>query len=145
MKGARIGVLRSLWGTAGEDGEVTGIVNKALEGMKAQGAAVVDIAVPGLDDLLRDSSVINDEFKFDLMAYLAKHPNAPVKSLGEVIERGLHHDALDTQFRLRNLPEKRETEHYRQALIKRRATRAAVLATLEEQRIDVLATDAAAR
>ncbi len=35
--------------------------------------------------------------------------------------------------------EKRETEHYRQALIKRRATRAAVLATLEEQRIDVLA------
>ena len=115
LKGARIGVLRSLWGTAGEDGEVTGILNKALDGMKAQGAEVVDIAVPGLDDLLRESSVINDEFKFDLMAYLAKHPNAPVKSLGDVIERGLHHDALDTQFRLRNSPEKRETEHYRQA------------------------------
>ena len=72
--------------------------------MKAQGAEVVDIAVPGLDDLLRDSSVIADEFKFDLMAYLAKHPNAPVKSLGEVIERGLHHDALDANFRLRNAP-----------------------------------------
>ena len=139
LKGARIGVLRSLWGTAGEDGEVTGILNKALDGMKAQGAEVVEVAVPGLDDLLRESSVINDEFKFDLMAYLAKHPNAPVKSLAEVIERGLHHDALDTQFRLRNAPEKRETEHYRQALIKRRAARAAVLATLEEQRIDVLA------
>ena len=40
---------------------------------------------------------------------------------------------------LRNTPEKRETEHYRQAMVKRRATRAAVLATLEEQRIDVLA------
>jgi amidase len=139
LKGARIGVLRSLWGTAGEDGEVTGIINKALDAMKAEGAEVVDIAVPGLDDLLRESSVINDEFKFDLMAYLAKHPTAPVKSLAEVIERGLHHDALDTQFRLRNAPEKRETEHYRQALIKRRASRAAVLATLEEQRLDVLA------
>ena len=40
---------------------------------------------------------------------------------------------------LRNQPEKRETEHYRQAMIKRRALRAAVLATLEELRIDALA------
>lgn len=139
LKGARIGVLRSLWGTAGEDDEVAGILRKALDGMKAHGAEVVDVAVPGLDDLLRESSVIADEFKFDLMAYLAKHPNAPVKSLGEVIERGLHHEALDANFKLRNTPEKRETEHYRQAMVKRRAARAAVLATLEEQRIDVLA------
>jgi Asp-tRNA(Asn)/Glu-tRNA(Gln) amidotransferase A subunit family amidase len=139
LKGVRIGVLRSLWGSAPEDEEVTGIVRKALDGMKTQGAEVVDVAVPGLSDLLSDSSVIADEFKFDLMAYLAKQPNAPVKSLGEVIERGLHHDALDANFRLRNSPEKRESEHYRQALVKRRATRAAVLATLEEQRIDVLA------
>ena len=139
LKGVRIGVLRSLWGNAPEDEEVAGIVRKALDGMKAQGAEVIDVAVPGLDDLLRDSSVIADEFKFDLMAYLSKQPNAPVKSLGEVIERGLHHDALDGNFRLRNSPEKKETEHYRQALVKRRASRAAVLATLEEQRIDALA------
>ena len=139
LKGARIGVLRSLWGSAPEDEEVAGVLRRALDNMKAQGVEVVDVAVPGLDELLRDSSVINDEFKFDLMAYLAKHPNAPVKSLGDVIDRGLHHDALDAPFRLRNAPEKRETEHYRQALIKRRATRAAVLATLDEHRIDVLA------
>lgn len=139
LKGARIGVLRSLWGTAPEDEEVAGVLRRALDAMKSQGAEVVDVAVPGLDDLLRDSSVIADEFKFDLMAYLATQPNAPVKSLGDVIDRGLHHEALDAQFRLRNAPEKRETEHYRQAMVKRRATRAAVLATLEEQRIDVLA------
>ena len=139
LKGARIGVLRALWGNAPEDEEVAGIVRKALDGFKAQGAEVVDIAVPGLDDLLRDSSVIGDEFKFDLAAYLAKQPNAPVKSLGEIIDRGLHHAELDATFRLRNAPEKRETEHYRQAMIKRRALRAAVLATLEEQRIDALA------
>ena len=139
LKGARIGVLRSLWGSAPEDEEVGGILRKALDAMKAQGVEVVDVSVPGLDDLLRDSSVIADEFKFDLMAYLARHPNAPVKSLGEVIDRGLHHDALDANFRLRNTPEKRETEHYRQALVKRRASRAAVLATLDEHRLDVLA------
>jgi Asp-tRNA(Asn)/Glu-tRNA(Gln) amidotransferase A subunit family amidase len=139
LKGARIGVLRSLWGTAPEDQEVAGVLRTALDGMKAQGAEVVDISVPGLEDLLRNSSVIGDEFKFDLMAYLAKQPNAPVKSLGEILERGLHHQALDATFKLRNAPDKRETEHYRQALVKRRATRAAVLATFEEQRIDALA------
>ena len=139
LKGARIGVLRALFGTAPEDDEVAALVRKALDGMKAQGAEVVEITVPGLDDLLRDSSVITDEFKFDLAAYLAQQPNAPVKSLGEIIERGLHHDQLDATFRLRNTPEKRETEHYRQAFVKRRALRAAVLATLEEQRLDALA------
>ncbi|MDQ3420997.1 MAG: amidase family protein, partial [Acidobacteriota bacterium] len=85
LKGARIGVLRTLWGTAPEDDEVAAIVRKALDGFKAHGAEVVDIVVPGIDDLLRESSVIGDEFKFDLAAYLAKHPNAPVKSLGEII------------------------------------------------------------
>src|SRR5215207_658741 len=138
LKGARIGVLRALWGDAPEDEEVAGIVQKALEGFKAQGAELVDIAVPGADNLLRDSSVIGDEFKFDLAGYLAKQPNAPVKSLGEIIERGLHHAELDATFRLRNAPEKRETEHYRQALIRQRALRSALLTTLEDQRIDAL-------
>jgi len=99
LKGARIGVLRALWGNAPEDEEVAGIVRKALDGFKAQGADVVDVSVPGLDDLLRESSVIGDEFKFDLAAYLAKIPNAPVKSLGEILDRGLNHAELDATFR----------------------------------------------
>jgi amidase len=139
LKGARIGVLRSLFGNAPEDEEVAGVVRKALDTMKAQGAELIDVTVPGLDDLLRDSSVINDEFKFDLVDYLARHPKAAVKSLGEILERGLNHEALDETFRLRNAPAVRETEHYRQALVKRRALRAAVLATFEEQRIVAMA------
>ena len=83
LKGARIGVLRALWGNAPEDDEVAGIVRKALDGFKAQGAEVVDVTVPGLDDLLRDSSVIGDEFKFDLADYLAKH----AERAGEVAGR----------------------------------------------------------
>ena len=139
LKGTRIGVLRALFGTGPEDDEVDQIVRKALDGMKAQGAEVVDVVVPGLDDLLRESSVIGDEFKFDLAAYLATHPGAPVTSLGEILERGLHHDALDQTFRLRNQPERRDTEHYRQALLKRRALREAVVTTLESLRLDAMA------
>ena len=95
LKGARIGVLRSLFGSAPEDEEVAGIVQKAIDAMKAQGAEIIDVIVPGLDDLLRDSSVITDEFKFDLADYLARPPRAAVKSLGEILERGLNHQALD--------------------------------------------------
>lgn len=138
LKGARIGVLRALFGTAPEDDEVGAIVRKALEAMKAQGAEVVEATVPGLDDLLAESSVIADEFKFDLAAYLARHPGAPVKTLGEILDRGLNHDALEQTFRLRNQPTVRESEHYRQALVKRRALRAAVDAVLEGQKLDVL-------
>ncbi|MEP7118724.1 MAG: amidase, partial [Acidobacteriota bacterium] len=139
LKGKRIGVLRALFGDQPEDDEVAGIVRKALDAMKAQGAEVVDVAVPGLDDLLRDSSVIGDEFKFDLAKYLAAHPGAPVTSLGEIIERGLHHDQLDQTFRLRNAPERRDSEHYRLALLKRRALREAVSTTLESLRLDAIA------
>lgn len=139
LKGTRIGVLRALFGTAPEDEEVAALVRKALEAMKAQGAEVVEVAVPGMDDLLSESSVIGDEFKFDLAAYLAKHPGAPVKSLGEILDRGLNHEALEATFRLRNQPATRESEHYRQALVKRRALREAVVSTLEGQKLDVLA------
>ena len=60
-----------LSGTAPEDQEVTVVLNKALEAMKKAGAETIDVAVPGLDDLLRDSSLINAEFRFDFADYLA--------------------------------------------------------------------------
>ena len=40
---------------------------------------------PGLDELLQNTSVINAEFKFDLLDFLAKYPAAPVHSLGEIL------------------------------------------------------------
>jgi Asp-tRNA(Asn)/Glu-tRNA(Gln) amidotransferase A subunit family amidase len=135
LKGKRIGVLRSLFGTAPEDQEVTAVLNKTLDRMKQSGAEVVDVSVPGLDDLLRDSSLINAEFKFDLADYLARHEDAPVKSLSEILDRGLYHAALEAGFRLRNMPEKRDSEEYRRAMIKRTAIRQAVLAVFEEDRL----------
>ena len=138
LKGTRIGVVRTLFGTAPEDQEVTAVVNKALDTIKQSGAEVLDVTVPGLDDLLRDSSVINAEFKFDLADYLGRHEDAPVKSLGEILERGLYHSALEAGFRLRNAPEKRDTEEYRRAMILRTALHQTVLAVLDEYRLNAM-------
>jgi Asp-tRNA(Asn)/Glu-tRNA(Gln) amidotransferase A subunit family amidase len=138
LKGARIGVLKSLFGTAPEDNEAGDVARKALDGMKARGAELVDISVPGLDDLLRDSGVINHEFKFDLMDYLASRPGAPVPSLDEMLKRGLYDDSMERSLTTRNNVEKRDSDDYRRALIKRDALRNAVVSTLDEYRLVAL-------
>ena len=139
LKGARIGVLKSLFGSAPEDNEVGDVVRKALDGMKEHGAELIDVSVPGLDDLLRDSGVINLEFKFDLLDYLASRPTAPVRSLDEMLKRGLYDDSMERQLTTRNRTEKRDTDEYRRALIKRDALRNAVTSAMEEQRVVALA------
>jgi Asp-tRNA(Asn)/Glu-tRNA(Gln) amidotransferase A subunit family amidase len=138
LKGARIGVVRSLFGSAPEDREVSGIVQKALDGLKAAGADVTDVVIPGLDELLRNSSMINADFKFDLAEYLAKSENPPVSSLGEILERGLFHAALESTFRARNAVESRDSEASRRARVKRTAIRQAVEAVLSEHRVVAL-------
>jgi amidase len=139
LKGMRIGVVRALFGNAPEDAEVGGLVNEALGIMKAHGADVFDVEVPGLNVLLADSSVVLYEFKFDLADYLARHPDAPIKSLGEIIDRGMDMEQVDSRLRERNTPEKTDVEGYRQALVKRRTLRTAILDLLAREHIDALA------
>jgi Asp-tRNA(Asn)/Glu-tRNA(Gln) amidotransferase A subunit family amidase len=138
LKSARIGVLRSLFGSAPEDQEVTSIVNRALEAMRKAGADVSDAAVPGLEDLLRNSSMINADFKFDFAEYLETVANPPVKSLGEILDRGLYHAALESTLRTRNAAEARENEASRRARIKRVAIRQAVEAVMRENKYAAL-------
>jgi Asp-tRNA(Asn)/Glu-tRNA(Gln) amidotransferase A subunit family amidase len=138
LKGARIGIVRSLFGTAGEDQEVTSAVQKSLDTLKQAGAELMDVTIPGLDDLLRDGSLITAEFKFDLAEYLARHPDAPVKSLGEILDRGLYHLALEDTFRGRNAPEKRGTEQERRARLKRPLLRDAAVGVIDEHRLSAL-------
>jgi len=138
LKGARIGVLRTLFGSAPEDQEVTTIIQKALDDMKQAGAEVTDVVIPGLDDLLRDSSMINSDFKFDLADYLAKAENPPVRSLGEILDRGLYHSALDGTFRARNAVESRETDQSRRARIKQALLRQVTDGVLNEHRLTAI-------
>jgi amidase len=138
LNGARLGVVRTLFGSTPEDQEVTAVVQKAVDALKKNGAEVIDVAIPGLDDLLRDSSMINSDFKFDLADYLAQSEQPPVKSLGEILDRGLYHTALESTFRLRNAPEQRDTDAARRARVKRVALRHALEATFEEHRLAAL-------
>src|SRR5262249_42842101 len=83
---------------------------------------------------LRDGSMINADFKFDFADYLAGAPGAPVTSLAEILDRGLYHAQLESNFRARNSVESRDTDAARRARIKRTALRQATEAVLAEHR-----------
>jgi Asp-tRNA(Asn)/Glu-tRNA(Gln) amidotransferase A subunit family amidase len=138
LKGARLGVLRSQFGTAGDDQEVSTIVNRSLDLLRKAGAEVTDIAIPGLDDLLRDSSMIGSDFKFDLADYLAAADAAPVKSLADILDRGLYHSALESTLRMRNAVASRDTDTARIARNKRSAIRQALESALEDNKLVAL-------
>ena len=137
LKGARLGILTTLFGDAPEDQEVARIVRAALDEMKKLGATVVEIAIPNLTELLRDSSLIDFEFKGDLAAYLAARPAAPVRSLDEILQKGLYHAALEATFKRRNIAKGRDSE-YQKVLAKRKETQQAVLKVMDDQKLDAL-------
>jgi Asp-tRNA(Asn)/Glu-tRNA(Gln) amidotransferase A subunit family amidase len=139
LKDVRIGIVTSLFGSAPEDAEVGGIVRDAIDVMRRLGASVSEITIPGYDELMRGTSVIDAEFKFDLMDYLAQFPGAPVRSLDEILSRGLYHNAVDGVLRRANAVGSRDSETYRAALARREAARQAVVASMQLQELTTLA------
>src|SRR5215510_1149517 len=105
LRGARIGLVTNFPRTA-EDPAVTAVVRAALDEMRAQEADVVEATIPNWQALFPDPSdpyvVIRYEFKFDLNAYLAQHPSAPVRSLEEVLASGKVSTHETVEPRLRN-------------------------------------------
>jgi amidase len=137
LKGARIGALVPLFGTAPEDAEAAAVVRAALDVMKQHGAEVVDVQMD-IDPLLQNTSVINAEFKFDLLDFLAKFPNAPVHSLGEILDSGKYGQAVEGVLRRSNQVEEREPPNAL-ALAKRVGVKNDISTVIRGERLDALA------
>jgi amidase len=136
LSGARLGLLKNFLRTEPPEKEVTDVVLAAAEAMKKNGAETVEVEIDGLAELLEGSGVIGLEFKFDLARYL-EDPKAPVHSLGEILDRGLYHDALGGVFRASNEAVE-SSEDYRKAIAKRDEVKRALLTVMEEQRLDAI-------
>ena len=118
-----VGILTPLFGTTPEDEEVGRLVRDAVRKFADIGASVVEVQMPGLDDLLQGTSVINAEFKFDLLEFLTRYPNAPVHSLGEIIASGKYDPAIDGVLKRAEAVPVRESDTYAASLAKRDAVR----------------------
>jgi Asp-tRNA(Asn)/Glu-tRNA(Gln) amidotransferase A subunit family amidase len=137
LDGARIGALTEWLTEGGAEGPVTDVVRAALDAMAAAGAEIVEVEIPGRDSLLASTGVIGHEFAVDLAAYLDAAGGAPVASLGEIVERGLHHEQLDGTFRRRS--ESRDEAAYAEALERQAALRGAIVAFMDDERLDAIA------
>jgi Asp-tRNA(Asn)/Glu-tRNA(Gln) amidotransferase A subunit family amidase len=139
LRGITIGVVKNMFGTAPDEEEIGALDRKALEAMQRAGAKLVDVSIPAVDEQMRGSALIDAEFKFDLTAYLARWPNAPVHSLGEILDRGDYSTQLETMFRRRNARTSPDSPDVAQARAKRTELLQAVTSLITEQRLDVLA------
>lgn len=139
LRGARIGVLGSYFGTTPEESEVSEIVRAALGRMAEGGAELVEVEVPGLDTLLAGTSVIGQEFREDLEAYLGGIPGAPVTSLAEILALGLFDPAVEGALRSSNSAAGPTSDGYRRSLERRSQVREAVIRFLDDQGLDALA------
>ena len=138
LDGARIGALTE-WRTDGAAAPVTEVVRAALDAMAAAGAEIVEVEIPDQDSLLARTSVIGLEFALDLADYLAAAGGAPVAALGEIVTLGLHHEQLDGTFRRRSEAGPRDEAEYAEALERQGALREAIVAFMDEERLDAIA------
>jgi Asp-tRNA(Asn)/Glu-tRNA(Gln) amidotransferase A subunit family amidase len=138
LRGARLGVLTSYFGSDDADAEAARVVRAAIARLRAEGAEIVEIDIPGLDSLTRGASVIDFEFEPDLEDFLRENPGAAVSSLAEIIERNLHHPSVDVSFRRRERAGTRDSDAYRAALARRDAVRRAVVGLMDSERLDAI-------
>ena len=94
LKGARIGMLKTLFGSGPDYDEVNAVMAKAIGLLKAGGAEIVPVDDAALDtnELLDKANVEDFEFKSEIGRYLAtRGSNVPVHSLAEIIASGQYH------------------------------------------------------
>jgi len=140
LRGARVGVLTEFFGTAPEDQPVAVVVRRAIDDMKARGAIVVDVTVPGLGALLTASNLLTQELKFDLRDYLRRPPAAAVTSLEALLASGLHTAQFTGFIEGANaLPDDYPAgDDYKKRLEAREALRRAVVEVMDASRLDAL-------
>jgi amidase len=137
LRGARIAVLTHYM-VGDTDEEIRDSVRAAVAAMKAQGADVMDLRIPGFDSLLAASSVIPFEMKFDIDDYLAARPGAPVSGFSKMLAAGWYHEALEPRYRLRDTMKVRDSEPYTQALAKQQLLRERLVALMDSLRLDAI-------
>jgi amidase len=142
LKGARVGVIKVLFGTKPEHDEVNRIMQEALEALRAAGATLVTIDDPAFeaDRLNADYDVQTYEFKPLMNQYLASIPNAPQKDLAGIIASGryskpsLEKFLAGTQARENGLAE----PEYKARLDRIDAFKKHVAAVMDGERLDAL-------
>jgi Asp-tRNA(Asn)/Glu-tRNA(Gln) amidotransferase A subunit family amidase len=101
LRGARIGVLRQAYDRPTLDPEVRQVFERALGELRRAGAIVLDsVRLDSLDAIQRRQQGGCNRFKADLERYFAaRAPNAPVKTLDDIIRSRRFHPTVELRLR----------------------------------------------
>jgi Asp-tRNA(Asn)/Glu-tRNA(Gln) amidotransferase A subunit family amidase len=139
LKGKRLGILRSFFGTEPVHGEVNAVTERALAACRKLGATLVELDTPDLDSgkIVNDISVHLYDLRPDLDSYLGD-PKAgtPVKSLDEIIASGKYHPGIEKN--IREAMALKRGAGYHERLAKRTKLQDRVMALMAEKRLDAL-------
>ena len=140
LRGARLGVLRAYFGTGAEHAEINQVMERAIEALRAAGAHVEDVAIPGLDALTTGMTTGPFETRTALTAYLQSlGPAAPVRDLSAVVAAGQFHPSIGGQLKEADANVAGTgTPGYAAIFERRDRLRVAVLAAMARQRLDAV-------
>src|SRR5262249_9361483 len=99
LKGARLGVFRRYIDAPTADPQIKGLVAKAIEDLKAQGAIIVDpFDVPNYDELTKD--IWCNSFHYDVNNYLKSlGEKGKYKNLTAIVESGLYSPYIERRLK----------------------------------------------
>jgi amidase len=144
LRGARIGVIREPLDPKADPAspdykQVRAVIDRALADLERLGAVVVDwVTIPdlaGRSARLYEGNVFETEAATD--KYLAQHPNAPVKTLSEILLSGKVVPARARGL-MNTIGHSTDESGYLQLLLTRDELRQSVLARMADQRLDAL-------
>ena len=143
LRGARIGVLKTLFGSKPEHEEVNRVMANAIEVMKKEGAVIVEVTDPALDagKLIEEGDVQRWEFKTVFNSYLAGlGPNAPVKNLAEFLAVGTYHKPSLEKFltATQSLENPLNEPEYKDRLLRIAKLQQMVMSLMADHRLDAL-------
>lgn len=136
LRGARIGVFLPYFRDAHPD--VASTVRAAIRAMQEQGAEVVEVNAP-LDTFAVNTSLVFAEMRVAMDAWLGRLPDAPVRSLAELVATGLHHASADGRIRpAAAITPDDAVARSRSVNARRVALRAAILGVIDSLQLDAL-------
>ena len=140
LDGARIGVLVDFFGTEAVHEEVNAVTEAAIRQVEALGATMVEIRIPGFEELTRNLAVSRFEAKIAFNAYLAGlGSRAPVRTLSEFIRRGAFHETIRGSLEAdERVVDGLNDPEYQRRLLRRQSLRQAVTTAMADQRLDAI-------
>ena len=145
LKGMRIGVIRQPMDPRTDTKseayqKVKTLVDRGVADMRAAAAEIVDaVEIPNLMDLLAASGSNGSPYESEqaINAYLAQHPNAPIKTYAEIVNSSVVIESRRKAMGpdLGGVP---TDPAFLLQLVKRAELRTAILKTMADQKLDAL-------